>query len=428
MIAESRRVFHGWWIVLVAAVGMFLCYISVVSFTFGVFIGPLRKEFNWSLTELSLASSLSLVAMCLAMPVMGPLVDRLGARRVIIPSVLIFGLCLVSFYFLTGSLLHFYTAFIVLGIAGGGSSNMPYSNVISHWFDRKRGLAIALASSGAGLGSFVFPPVAQSLIAAAGWRVAYLILGLVVIVVTVPVVGIFLKEKPQMMSLLPDGAHAPQRESEAGADHPTGMSGSEGLRSNTFWIICTSFFFITSGVIGCLIHLVPMLTGRGVSEEQAALSVAVLGGASLIGGIIAGWMLDRVMASTVSVVFFGGAGVGMLILWSGATDLMAIVAAFLVGLGMGAAGQIQPYLISRYFGLRAFGELYSYALISFTLGGVVGPLLMGIGFDAMKSYRFVLGLFVVAALAATVMMTRLGPYRTWERSDAGAAASLTQAG
>ncbi len=322
MIAESKRVFYGWWIVLVAAVGMFLCYISVVSFTFGVFIGPLRKEFNWSLTELSLASSLSLVAMCLAMPVMGPLVDRLGARRVIIPSVLIFGLCLVSFYFLTGSLLHFYTAFIVLGIAGGGSSNMPYSNVISHWFDRKRGLAIALASSGAGLGSFVFPPVAQSLIAAAGWRVAYLILGLVVIVVTVPVVGIFLKEKPQMIGLLPDGARA-QREVTANSDQAVGMSGSEGLRSNTFWIICIAFFFITSGVIGCLIHLVPMLTGRGVSEQQAALSVAVLGGASLIGGIIAGWMLDRVMASTVSVVFFSGAGVGMLILWSGATGMMA---------------------------------------------------------------------------------------------------------
>src|SRR5262245_38353750 len=297
MMAEGKRIFHGWWIVLIAAVGMFLCYISVVSFTFGVFIGPLRKEFNWSLTELSLSSSLSLVAMCLAMPVMGPLVDRMGARRVIIPSVLIFGLCLVSFYFLEGSLLHFYTAFIVLGIAGGGSSNMPYSNVISHWFDQKRGLAIALASSGAGLGSFVFPPVAQSLIAAAGWRVAYLTLGLVVILVTVPVVGIFLKEKPQMVGLLPDGAHTPQREAAADADHAVGMSGSEGLRSSTFWIICTAFFFITSGVIGCLIHLVPMQTGRGVSEEQAALSVAVLGGASLIGGIIAGWTLDRVMGS-----------------------------------------------------------------------------------------------------------------------------------
>lgn len=427
MKTEQSRIFHGWWIVLAAAVGMFLCYISVISFTFGVFIGPLRREFNWSLTELSLASSLSLVAMCLAMPVMGLLVDRLGARRVIVPSAVIFGLCLMSFYFLSGSLWHFYAGFIVLGIAGGGSSNMPYSNVISHWFDQKRGLAIALASSGAGLGSFVFPPLAQWLITAAGWRATYLILGLVVIAVTVPVIGIFLKEKPQMMGLLPDGAAASLNKA-AQTGEATGLSGSEGLRSGTFWIINVAFFFITSGIIGSLIHLVPMLTERGVSEEHAALAVAVLGGASLIGGIIAGWMLDRFLASTVSVVFFGGASAGMLVLWSGATGITASVAAFLIGLGMGAAGQIQPYLISRYFGLRAFGELYSYAIISFMLGGVIGPLVLGIGFDAMKSYRFVLGAFVVAAFVATLMMTRLGPYRTWEGSDAGAAALLTQAG
>jgi len=116
----------------------------------------------------------------------------------------------------------------------------------------------------------------------------------------------------------------------------------------------------------------------------------------------------------VALGFFSGAACGFILFWSGATGALAFVAAFLIGLGMGAEGDIIAYLVSRYFGLRAFGELYGYAFSAFTLGGVVGPLLMGIGFDATGSYRLMLGVFVFASLLAAALMSRLGPYRLWE--------------
>ena len=167
-------------------------------------------------------------------------------------------------------------------------------------------------------------------------------------------------------------------------------------------------------VHGCLIHLVPLLTDRGLSAQSAALATSLLGGAVLVGRVWAGYLLDRCFASYAAVCFFCGATLGIFLLWNGAVGGLAFSAVILLGLGLGAEGDIVPYVVSRYFGLRAFGEIYGYAFTAFTLGGVIGPLLMGVSFDSTGSYRLVLGGFVVATLTAAGLMARLGPYRMWE--------------
>jgi MFS family permease len=351
------------------------------------------------------------------MPVVGRLVDRFGARKVVVPSVLVLGTCFSSLYFLSGRLGQFYVIYVVMGLVGGGSATLPYSGVVSHWFDKRRGLALSLAAAGAGLGSLVVPPVAQSLISHVGWRKAYLVMGTTIALITSPVVTIFLKEKPQMMGLLPDGEHSENPvDKVAGAGE--GVSSKDALGTSTFWSICIAFFFVASSAIGCLIHLVPLLTDRGLSSQSAAWATALLGGASLVGGVMAGYLLDHIFASYVTIGFFTGTALGILCLWSGMIGGLVFIAAFLIGLGMGAAGQIIPYLVSRYFGLRSFGEIYSYALISFSLGGVVGPLLMGLSFDYVGSYSLGLAVFFVTTLIATGLMMRLGPYRVWQQAVA----------
>jgi sugar phosphate permease len=406
-----QRIFYGWWIVVVAATGLFLCYITTVSFTFGLFAESLGREFNWSRTGISLAFSLSLIAMCVAMPFVGRLVDRFGARKVIVPSVLVLGLSFMSFYFLSGRLIQFYATYVIMGLVGGGSATLPYNGVVSHWFDKKRGQALSLAAAGGGLGSFLVPPVVQALIASVGWRQAYVFMGLTIIVITVPIVSTFLKERPQMMGLLPDGELTGHEAAEKRNSEEEGLSFREAIHTGTFWMICIAFFFVASSAIGCLIHLVPMLTDRGASSQSAAGATALLGGASLVGGIAAGYLLDRFFASYVTVSFFLGTGAGLLLLLSGGIGGLAFAAASLIGLGMGAAGQSIPYLVSRHFGLRSFGEIYSYALISFSLGGVIGPLLMGASFDSRGSYSLGLMTFLITTLIATGLMMRLGPYR-----------------
>jgi MFS family permease len=260
------------------------------------------------------------------------------------------------------------------------------------------------------------PSLAHSLISFAGWRGAYTILGILVIVVTIPVVGFFLVEKPQMMGLVPDGDEVRTQITDLHRPEIHGLSGGEALRTGTFWLLFVAFFLIGISVVGCLIHLVPMLTDRGVSSRTAALATSVLGGAVILGRIVSGYLLDRYFASYVAFIFFIGAAIGVVLLWSGMIGMWAFVAAFFLGIGMGAENDIIAYVVSRYFGLKSYAEIYGYVLISFALGGVVGPLMMGIGFDRTGSYGTVLAIFLFSTLVGAGLMTRLGPYRFWQPS------------
>ena len=413
-IKESGNSFlYGWWIVFVAAVGLSMGYGPIVTFTFGVFFKLLNQEFGWSRGDISQAFSISLFVMSLVFPFVGRLVDRFGARKVIIPSILLFGLGLMSLSLLSANIWQLYAVYILLGLVGGGTAPVPYSNVLSHWFDKRRGLALGVAMVGLGLGAFVMPSLAQMLIVSQGWRQAYIVFGLMVMVITIPIVGLFFKETPEMVGLRPDGDVINPNHPNT-SEQKIGLSAQEARQTHTFWILVGAFFLMSASVHGCLIHLVPLLTDRGISPQLAAGATSLFGAALLFGRVGAGYLLDHFFASSIALCFFCGTALGLLLLWSGVTGTAAFIAAFLVGLGMGAEGDIIAYLIGRYFGLRAFGEIYGYAFGAFTLGGVSGPLLMGRGFDATGSYSLGLGVFVVVTLIAAGLMTRLGPYRKWE--------------
>jgi len=389
-----------------------------------VFIKPLNEEFGWSRTDISLGFSLSLLMLSIVAPVVGRLIDRFGARKVIVPSVAVFGAGVASMSLLSPSLSHFYAVYILLGVVSVGAATLPYLTVVSQWFDQQRGLALGLAMIGVGLGTFVMPALAQALIDTVGWRSAYVVLGTMVIGITIPVVGPFLKETPQLMGLQPDGVISTRPSATQHSDEPLGMTGPEAWHIITFWQVVLAFFFMSVSVHGCLIHLVPMLTDRGLSDQSAALATSLLGGALLVGRVGAGYLLDRLAAASVAIAFLAGASLGVLLLWSGAVGILAFIAAILIGLGVGAETDLMPYVVSRYFGLRAFGEILGYVLTAWGLGGVVGPFVMGVGFDATGSYSIVLLAFTVATIIAAGLMARLGPYRFWHPAAVQAHAAV----
>jgi MFS family permease len=416
--SQQGKIFYGWFIAAVAAIGLFMGYVPIIGFSFSVFFKPISEEFHWSRAEISLGFSLSLLVLSAALPIVGRLVDRFGARKIIVPAALLFGLGLASFYFLAARLWQFYAIYIFLGIVGSGTAAVPYYKVISNWFDKKRGRALGLTMGGAGLGFLVMPSLSYSLIARLGWRMAYVLIGMFVIVVTVPVVGFLLKEKPQDAGLLPDGetgSHSNTLSAKMAAD---GLSGREAWSSITFWIMCTALFLVSVSLNGCLIHLVPLLIDRGISPQSAAFAASLLGGATLLGRVATGFLLDRFFAATVAVSFFCLGALGIFMLWIGAAGSLAFLTAILLGVGIGAEGDVMAYLVSRYFGLKAFGEIYAYVLAIYTLGAVAGPLLMGLSFDSSGSYQSALIPFLFLTLAGAFLMTRLGPYRTWETAPA----------
>ena len=400
------KVFYGWWVVLATAVGLSMSFNPVITYSFGVFLIRLSEEFRWSRSEISAAYSISMLAFALAQPLIGRLVDGLGSRRVILPAVLVFGLALASLHFLSASIWHFYGVYLVMGLVGGGTTSVAYFGVLSRWFDKKRGLAIGLALAGNSLSAFVLPTLAEFLIESSGWRGAYSYLGLTVVLVAIPVVGLLFKERPESMGWSPDGVTESQAEKPYTLSEPSPDGARQAFSTATFWLLCTAYPLMSVSLVGCLTHLVPMLTDRGVSAQTAALATSVLGGAALLGRLGIGYLMDRFFAPYVVICFFCLAGVGIFLLWTGASGSLAFVAASLLGIAISSHAGI-PYMVSRFFGVHAFGQIYGIVVAINVVGWMAGPLLMGVAFDLTGSYQLILGAHLFVNLTAIGLMTLL---------------------
>jgi MFS family permease len=401
--------FYGWWVVLACAVGLFWGP-PVTVFSFPVFLKPLMQDFHAGRAAVSLGFTLHLIAVAVGAPLVGWLIDRYGSRKVILLATSIFGSILLLNKLFSANLWQFYFFYIALGLVGNGVGPLPYGKVVSLWFDRYRGLALGLMMVGIGSGAMIMPSFAQQLIRRFGWHTAYAVLGGAVLLIAIPVVGVVLREKPQDLGLRPDGA--PPKNVAAGSEAAApGLSALEAWSTRTFWLMVCAFFLVSASVQGCVIHLAAMLSDRGISAETAALGSSLAGAAVLLGRVGTGYLLDRFFAPRVAALFFAGAALGIGLLWIGSTVASLFVAALFVGLGLGAEVDLIAYLISRYFGFRAFGRVYSSAFAAFALAGALGPLMMGAGFDWTGSYRGPLASFFAATLVAAALMTRLGPYR-----------------
>jgi len=407
---QGTRIFYGWWVVLASAVGLFWG-IPITVFSFSVFFKPLMQEFHATRATIAFAYTLRAIGDAICIPFIGWLIARFGTRRVILPAAVMFGLILLSIRFLPGGIGQFYVFYVAFGLAASiGFGPLAYGNVVSLWFDRRRGLALGLTMLGIGCGAMVLPPFAQLLITHFGWRAAYAILGLAVLFVPVPTVAAFLKEKPEDLGLSPDGATLAGFAAPANADS-LGLTASEAWCGSAFWLMVCAFFFAGASVQGCVVHAAAMLSDRGVSLQAAALGSSLLGSAVMIGRVGTGYLLDRLSATRVAACFFVCVSAGMGLFLLGGEPRLPLLGTFLIGLGLGAEIDIIPYLISRYFGLRSFAQIYSMVLATFILSGALGPLLMGWTFDFTRSYRPSLLVFLATTLSAAVLITRLGPYR-----------------
>jgi len=406
---KHRNMFYGWWVVMAAAVGLFWGA-PITVFSFSVFLKPLMHDFHAGRGQISLGYTLGAVAGAVSAPTIGWFLDRYGARNVILPATAMFGCVLLLAKTVSASIWQFYLFYVSLGLLVHGVGPVPYGSVISRWFDRRRGLALGLMMFGIGSGAMVMPFVAQHLITSLGWRNAYAILGSAVLLISLPTVGAFLKEKPQDLALLPDGALAATSRASIETTAP-GLSAHEARRSRAFWLMVCAFFLVSASVQGCVLHVSAILSDRGLSLQTAALGSSLLGAALLIGRVATGYLLDRFFAPRLAAVFFGGAAVGIGLLWISSSTVTVLAGAFLVGMGLGAEVDVIAYLVSRYFGLRCFGEIYGLAFGAFLLAGALGPLVMGAGFDLTDSYRAPLAVLLISASVGAVLMTKLGPYR-----------------
>lgn len=400
-LAETTRRRSAWLVVSVSSVGLFLHFGSLLVNAFGVMLTTLCDAFGWTRGQVSLGFTLATLTAMLTMPLTGWLTDRLGARRPILVSMTVFGALYASLSLLTPHLWHLYAVFLLLGLVGPGTSAVPHASLISRWFTERRGLALGVAMCGTALGGVIWPSATRALMDQFGWRNAYAISGGAVLLIAVPLMLLVLKEPAKTV-----------RASERSvADAPAeGLTRSEALRGSLLWLLIAAFFVISMSIQACMIHLPALLTDRGMTPASAAFAASLMGVAGMIGRLGTGYLLDLLPADRVPTLAFTVVAAGIFLLFGGATGTGAYIAAMLIGFGYGAESATIPYLVGRYFGLRSFGEIYSYLFISVPLGGALGPALMGVGFDRLGSYQLVLLVCGVATMVAALALLRLGSY------------------
>ncbi|MBS1808939.1 MAG: MFS transporter [Acidobacteria bacterium] len=393
----------AWFVVGASSIGLFLHFGSLLVNSFGVLLTTLCDQFHWSRTQVSFAFTLATLTAMLTMPLTGWLTDRLGARRLILFCTTVFGVLFAALALLTGHLWQLYVIYLLLGLVGPGTSAVPHASLITRWFTKRRGLALGFAMCGTVLGGVIWPSATQKLLDQFNWRMTYAVLGAAVLFVAVPLLLAFLKEPPAQTISMENSA-APALE---------GLSRKDAIRSGVLWLMIVAFFIVSATIQACMIHLVPMLKDRGMTPTKAAFAASLFGVAGMAGRLGTGYLLDLVSSVRVPVLAFCCVAAGIFLLFFGAAGWSSFVAAMLIGFGYGAESATIPYLVGQYFGLRSFGEIYSYLFITVPLGGALGPVLMGAGFDRLGSYQTGLLLSGIITVIAALLLLALKAYPTF---------------
>jgi len=392
-VNEQDIRYEGWRVAGASGAAQF--FSSFLVYSFAMFVTPLTTEFQWSRELVASAFGIMSITVAVAAPMFGYVFDRVGVRRVLLPCMVALGMGFMALSRLS-SPWQLSAIYIFLGVVGSGLVPTGYARVVSGWFDTRRGTAIAIIISGTAIAAVVQPPLTQALIDAVGWRLTYVVIGAAILTIACPIVARSIRERADAASSRPKAA--------------PGDSLGTGLRSRIFWTLCVVLFASALVTTGITIHLAALLADRGVAAGSAALVVSTMGVGSLAGRLATGWLVDRFFAPRVSLGMLLLTALGTYLLTDADSPASGAVAAMLIGFGMGGEYDVTPYMVSRYFGLRAFATLYSIAFSAAAAAGAVGPVLLARTFDDTGSYESLLPKLALFVVSVSVLMLTLPSY------------------
>jgi MFS family permease len=418
---KQTKIFYGWVVVAVSFISLAITY--AVWNSFSIFFVAMIDEFGWSRGSTALAFSIFTSVYAIGAPITGAAVDRFGPRKVMPIGALFLagGMFASSFVTEIWHLYLFYGIFAAFGVNAVGT--MVSFTVLSNWFSRRRGTAIGIAASGIGLGTFVLVPLSQYVINIAGWRMAYIVLGAVVLVTIPALTLLFQRHRPEDMGLLPDGGPAAVSKL-AGGRAPAQMRIVNAAWANCAWTArsaaCTRrFWFLFLGLAfgtishqSVMIHQVAYLTGKQFDPMLGATVVGLVGLFGSVGKISWGWVSDRIGRE-------GAYSLGMVCVILGVLVLSLIgdpsqiayvyVYAMLFGVGYGVFSPLASSTAADLFQGRSFGSIYGLLWLGSGIGSSIGPWASGALFDATGTYAASYVMSFVAAFLSIAAFWLAGP-------------------
>jgi MFS family permease len=412
---RSPHIFYGWWIVVAAFLNLFFA-VGIIFYGFPVFYPAFVASLGFTRSQVTQGFLLGFLVVGLPFGLLaGALIDRLGARWVILSGVGFIGLPLI----LMGSMtkLWQYELLCVAEVLGYTLAG-PIANqvLISRWFRARRGRAMGYAYLGLGLGGVVSPPLLNMFVRNFGWRHALEITGALILTVLFPVGFWITRSAPAEMGLNPDGI-PPSSNSNEDLDGPVSCGISAAVRTANFWLILVGATLVIGAINAVIQHFILVLEDYGYSSTSAARYSSILLASSLGARLLVGHFVDRFNKKNTMALFYLLLGGAIPLLCVAHRPVAALAFAVVFGFAMGADYMLIPLVTAECFGIASLGKLLALIIMGYSIGQWVAPWMSGRIFDTYQSYNLawiimsVAGLLGAAAIYAISVPSAARPLR-----------------
>lgn len=402
----SSRIFYGWWLVAVAFLVQVISS-GTITYSFSVIATAIGAEFNANHASMVVATSVMFFTTGVLSPFVGPMLDTKSLRAFMAFGSLSLaaGFVLLSYSTQVWHVIAIYAVFISFGSLLLGA--LTAATLVARWFDRRRGLAMGIATIGTSVGGLLFPPLIQWLIDNMGWRTAMqYVAGSVLLLSTLPVL-LLVKNKPQDMGLLPDGALELPSDTSNVEHHAQFASSASILKNKDFWCLAIVMGCLFGVYTALLSNFVPLAGSRGVESSDAAWLISVIAVSGMVGKLIFGSLADRIdlrhgLATSIALII---CSLLLLQMVSGFT----LIAATCVALGLSAGGMLPVWaaMLATLFGPDNYGRVMgtmSPVLVPFM---VLGAPLASSAFDNTGSFNLALQASCGVLIFALFLLYRL---------------------
>jgi MFS family permease len=380
---KRSSVFYGWWIVVAAFLNLFFTT-GIVYYGFPVYYISLIDSLGLTRQQATSGIFYGFVVVAPLFGLLaGALIDRVGARAVILCGIGFGGLSLV-FMGMISSLRQYYLLCFTEVVGYVLAGPIPNQVLIANWFRNLRGRAMGCAYLGLGLGGATAPLLIHSLVDNFGWRRAFEVNGVMTILILLPV-GIWItRSSPRALGLLPDGATADAFPSAAIEANPVPVG--RAIRTADFWLLLVGST-LTIWAIGTVIsHFILFLRDAGHDVGWASRMLSMLLIASLAGRVTVGYVADRFIRKNVMALFYLLLALAIPLLLVRHSNASIAAFAVIFGFAMGADYMLIPLVAADCFGLAALGKLLAMIIMADSVGQTFGGVMAGYIFDTRHSY------------------------------------------
>ncbi|MBK0010281.1 MFS transporter [Bacillus sp. S35] len=411
-----KRTFHYAWIIVFVT---FLTFLAVqgVRLSFGAFVEPWETDFSMDRGTISLISTLSFITYGLSQPLIGRLVDKLGARLILSFSTFLVGISIFLTSFVTQPWQLFFLYGIMVSFGVGGASNVAATVVVTNWFNEKRGLAFGIMEAGFGAGQMLLVPGSLMLIHWLNWKMTVVILGAFLVLIVFPIVLLFLRNHPKEKGLVPIGGEIVEEDTVEKKALNTNASIWNVFLKREFWFLILPFAicgFTTTGLMDT--HLIPFSHDHGFSTSVTSAAVSILAGFNIIGILLSGIVAARWSSRKMLFLLYGMRAISICILLYSHNSALLLIFAVLFGLVDFATVAPTQLLATQYFKEYSIGFILGWLFLSHQIGSALGAYLPGLFYNETGSYNisFYVSIMILAG-AAILNLLLPEPHKTAQK-------------